>query len=299
MNTGSPYPSFWQAIVLLAAFLTLQLVLVTVTMLSGLGLTASTAIGNIGATLFVLLWGVRKSRRPVQEVLPFAAFRADLLVPLVLAVVGLHILLSELDNVTRWIFPMPDFLKGVYAHLLEGSIGTTVLLVIVAPMTEEPFCRGLILGGLARRYSPTRAVLWSALFFAVLHLNPYQFASAFLLGSVFGWLFLKTGSLWPCIIGHAAANGTGWIACNISGLEIPGYTSSLEGPVQFQPWWFDGLGMLIFAIGCIWLTSLLNGYQRVGGTAGVIDPTSEGQRVPSGGQTRTSQEAEPRPDVPE
>jgi membrane protease YdiL (CAAX protease family) len=42
--------------------------------------------------------------------------------------------------------------------------------------------------------------------FGIVHLNPIQVFYAFFLGLVFGWLYYRTGSLMPCIVGHVLNN---------------------------------------------------------------------------------------------
>lgn len=256
MVTTRTYPSILQAVLLLLAFVALQIVFGIVATVFGLGVVPTTALSNVFAALFVLLWGAYRSNRPLEQVLPFTSFRAVVLLPLVLVIAGLNILLSDVDNVTRWLLPVPDIIGDVYNEFREEGVAAWVLIVMVAPLTEEPLFRGLILGGFAQRYSVRAAVLWSALLFAMVHLNPYQLAGAFVLGLLFGWLFLKTGSLWPCIFAHALNNAAGWIA-SILGVDVVGYTSELDAPVQFQPLWFDGLGLLLFLFGLVPLTVLL------------------------------------------
>ena len=46
----------------------------------------------------------------------------------------------------------------------------------------------------------------SALVFAALHLEPGAMIPIFLTGLALGWLYVKTGSLWPCIAAHAGQN---------------------------------------------------------------------------------------------
>jgi membrane protease YdiL (CAAX protease family) len=80
--------------------------------------------------------------------------------------------------------------------------------VVIYPVLEEIFYRGLILQ-LLRRYCPLWfAILVSTAFFAVTHLGGgYGTAiNAFLLGSFFAWLTVRTRSLFPSIICHAAFN---------------------------------------------------------------------------------------------
>lgn len=258
IDASGQYPSIWQAIGLLALFLLLQVVgaipLFPLVFVADMGTVV--CVVNVAACLAVLWWGFRKTHRSLREVFPLTSFRLITLLPLSLAVVGLHVILSEADNVTRWIMPMPTFLEQVFSDLAKGGLSSLVALLIVAPLTEELLCRGLILGGFLRRYSVRKAVLASALLFAALHVNPYQFFTPFALGVLIGWVFLKTRSLWPCIYAHALNNAGGFVARDVLGIDIPGYTSGLEGGVQFQPLWFDGLGVLLLAIGLLLLAAV-------------------------------------------
>jgi membrane protease YdiL (CAAX protease family) len=256
---GRPYPGIWQAIGLLALFVLLQIAVsfLLAPFQGVMDLAAMVGVGNVVACLLVLQWGFQRARRPFREVFPLSAFPALALVPLILVVAGLGIILSEIDNLTRWALPMPDLVERAFRELAEGGLPALITLVVVAPLTEEPLCRGLILGGFLRRYSATQAVLASAVLFALVHLNPYQLASAFVLGILLGWLFLKTASLLPCLFVHALHNAGGWIAADVLRLDVPGFTGSPDGPVEFQPLWFDLLGLLLVGIGLLALSRAL------------------------------------------
>ena len=217
----------------------------------------ATAVINIASFVVVMLVGLAMAKCPLQEVLPLSAFRWTVLLAIVFAVEGIGILASESDNLLRSVFPMPDFLAQVVSDLGRGGIATFFALVIVAPFTEELLFRGLILRGLLARYRTHTAILVSAVLFALVHVNPYQFCSAFLAGVFLAWLFVRTRSLWPCIIAHAFFNLHPIvlpIAQETFGFEIPGYTGPPDaGIVQFQPLWFDILGLMLLGIG-IWAT---------------------------------------------
>src|SRR5690606_36763881 len=79
--------------------------------------------------------------------------------------------------------------------------------VIAAPVLEEILMRGIILDGFLKRYNPAKSIIWSALIFAVFHLNLWQGVSAFTFGLLAGWLYWKTRSLSLCILLHAIGNG--------------------------------------------------------------------------------------------
>ncbi len=80
--------------------------------------------------------------------------------------------------------------------------------VIVMPLLEELFYRGLLLQ-LLRRYCPVWfAIGFSATFFGVTHLGTSlaTAVNAGVLGGVFSWLVIRTGSLFPSLLCHAAIN---------------------------------------------------------------------------------------------
>ena len=77
--------------------------------------------------------------------------------------------------------------------------------VIIAPVTEEFLMRGLIMNSLApvnRKF----ALIASALLFGIMHGNFNQMFNGFLLGLIFGYIALKSGSIIPSIIAHMTVN---------------------------------------------------------------------------------------------
>jgi membrane protease YdiL (CAAX protease family) len=170
------------------------------------------------------------------------------------SVLGASVLLSEVDNVFRSILPPPQWLVKVFQDLFSAQnklFSRVLLLVIIAPVTEELFFRGIVLRGLLSRHRPAVAVTLTAVLFAGLHLNPWQFLSALFLGILFGWLYLRTGSVPLCMLAHATANGLSIVSTLIR-LEIPGLTGTPGfGQVVFQPWWLDLSGLVVLLAG-VW-----------------------------------------------
>jgi len=77
----------------------------------------------------------------------------------------------------------------------------------VAPaVTEEVFFRGVIQRGLQRRWRRRPALVVTALIFAGFHLDPLRFVLLFALGLEFGWLYQRTGSVWPGVVAHGINN---------------------------------------------------------------------------------------------
>ena len=104
---------------------------------------------------------------------------------------------------------MPQQLEEAMKAMLEDCpMWVTLLSVsIFAPLFEEWLCRGIVLRGLLNsNVSPAKAIIISSVFFAILHMNPWQAVPAFLLGLLFGYVYYKTGSLKLTMLMHCANN---------------------------------------------------------------------------------------------
>ena len=212
-------------------------------------------LGNVLAFGLVILGATVRSGVGFREPYPFSAASARVFVLTAVLILGTVILLSEVDNLTRLVFPPPAALAEAFEGLLDTGarpISSFFLLVVVAPVTEEVLFRGLILRGFLANYSKKRAILLSALLFAVMHTNPWQLIPAFVAGVLLAWLLIETGSLLPCLFAHAVANGTAWLA-GLTTVEIPGFTSGMEDAVQFQPFWLNAVGVALAVGGCLLL----------------------------------------------
>jgi membrane protease YdiL (CAAX protease family) len=96
--------------------------------------------------------------------------------------------------------------KGVAGVLLVG------LGVLGAPVIEEFFFRGALLGALRRRARTGVAVATSAFIFAILHADAFDrlalvtVTSIFAVGVMLAAFRVMTGRLWPCVVAHMSYN---------------------------------------------------------------------------------------------
>ena len=132
---------------------------------------------------------------------------------------------------------MPENLKKSLELLMDGPLWAALLSVSVfAPLFEEWLCRGLVLRGLMKNMNPTGAILVSAAFFAILHMNPWQAIPAFLLGILFGYVYYRTGSLKLTMLMHCVNNTFSLLLSKIPGLEdIESFMDILS------PWAYAGI----------------------------------------------------------
>ena len=115
---------------------------------------------------------------------------------------------------------MPAHLEAALEMMTKGPLWASLLSVSVfAPLFEEWLCRGLVLRGLMNKMNPTGAILTSAAFFAVLHMNPWQALPAFILGALFGYVYYRTGALKLTMLMHCVNNTFSVLISRIPELE--------------------------------------------------------------------------------
>lgn len=79
-------------------------------------------------------------------------------------------------------------------------------VAVVTPLTEEVFFRGFVFSGLMPRLGVVKAVVVSAAIFSAFHVSVGVLIPVFVTGLLLALLYRKTGSLWPCVLAHAAQN---------------------------------------------------------------------------------------------
>ena len=85
-------------------------------------------------------------------------------------------------------------------------------LALITPISEEILFRGFVLRGLLNQIGAGPAVVSTALVFSALHFDAGTIIPIFFTGLALGWLYVKTGSLWPCIAAHAGQNALALLA---------------------------------------------------------------------------------------
>lgn len=164
---------------------------------------------QVGSILFILYYGYRKANTRLTELFPVKRFNPLILLPVTLFLMGAHIFLDEINLAVDRLIPAPPWFMELFNRIFEndyGIYGTILKVVIVAPVIEELIFRGIIMHGFMRNYPKIVAILVSALFFALFHLNPWQFPATFLLGLLLGWVMVITRNILACMAGHAINN---------------------------------------------------------------------------------------------
>ncbi|MDP4183796.1 MAG: type II CAAX endopeptidase family protein [Bacteroidota bacterium] len=164
---------------------------------------------SFGSTIFILIYGFKQTHHTFKEVFPLKKFNLFLPILIFIFLLGEQYYIDIVNIALSKVLPAPGWFWEMFGKAVDpkGNIWTSLLkVVIIAPIVEESIFRGIIMHGFMRNYSNVKAIVISALMFALFHLNPWQFPSTFVLGLFLGWLMVATRSLLVCILGHAINN---------------------------------------------------------------------------------------------
>jgi len=127
----------------------------------------------------------------------------------IMALTSISIIAIQIGIVSPVInsLPMPEFMQDLILEFSNrNGILSFITIVVLAPVFEELIFRGIILNGLLQQYSPVKSIVLSSFLFGVMHLNPWQFISAFTIGLFSGWVYYKTRKLSLSILIHFVNN---------------------------------------------------------------------------------------------
>ena len=164
----------------------------------------------------------------------------------VLIAFSVVVVMDEIDRLVAIIFPMPEFLlEEIMAVFTINTTldGITIIFfaVIAAGIIEEMLFRGLLQQAFERQFNITLGVLFCALVFSFIHLNPWTLIQILLIGIILGVMAWASKSIWPSAIVHAVNNGLAVLLINVSAEELNWYT------------WHGHVHPLILLIGAIGL----------------------------------------------
>lgn len=164
---------------------------------------------SLGSILFILYFAYRKAQTKISKLFPAKRFNLLIFIPILTFLAAAHVFLGEINREVERLFPAPPWFWELFARIFEndfGFLGALLKVAVVAPIVEELIFRGVIMHGFMRNYPKIIGIVVSALFFALFHLNPWQFPATFLLGLLLGWVMVITRNIFACIIGHSINN---------------------------------------------------------------------------------------------
>ena len=108
--------------------------------------------------------------------------------------------------------------EDTFKELMYNPMGL-ITIALIGPLSEELLFRGGVLTCIHQKYptqGPAAAIAFSAVLFALIHLNPAQMPAAFILGLLLGYAYWWTGSLAAPVFIHTFNNSFACLVAYIS-----------------------------------------------------------------------------------
>lgn len=133
----------------------------------------------------------------------------------IIAIIAVNFIISFLNAVI--VSSISPFFVSSFSSNAEALVGrpmnevivlfilSTVSTAVVPALCEEYLFRGAVLTGLMP-YGRTTAIIASSVLFGLMHQNPMQLLYTTLMGVVIGYVYVKTKSIWACVLIHFTNN---------------------------------------------------------------------------------------------
>jgi len=159
---------------------------------------------------FSVIWiFLRLIRRPFSDlgfVKPLKRFIVLGFAVGVLLFVGIGLLGNYLTQIFGTPAPQ-SFTVAVNGVHYQWEFGLLAFLGgVVAPLKEEMLFRGLIYPPLRQALGRGKGMLFTGLFFAILHFDVVRFLPLLIGGVVLAWLYERSASIWPSVVAHGTWN---------------------------------------------------------------------------------------------
>ncbi|MCQ2073903.1 MAG: CPBP family intramembrane metalloprotease [Bacteroidaceae bacterium] len=189
-----------KSIIALAVFIATQIIGTAAATLFTDNLTQTTIWGLMASEVmaFTFLWSTRMFHPSelIGYIPPKILLTSILLI--VASVFALNLVNSAMD--------LPNPMEQQFAEMAK-STPAAISMALLGPIIEEIVFRRVIVSDVMKMSGkPWIAVTVSAALFGLIHINPAQMVFAFMVGLILGWVYIRTGSLLPCLIGHIINN---------------------------------------------------------------------------------------------
>ena len=161
----------------------------------------------------IVLWillrlGKKQNYQPTYwrwNITPYAPF-------LIMATVSANFAMSEINALLISLLS-PNVSMDI---MMTGGVTVNVMEIfmlfvstaVIPAIVEEIMFRGIILTNLIP-YGRGTAIICSAFLFGLMHMNPSQFFYTTLMGIFLGYIYVRTRSIWICVLIHFVNNSLG------------------------------------------------------------------------------------------
>lgn len=136
-------------------------------------------------------------------------------------------------NMINSAFDLPNLMEEEF-NQIAASVWGMLSIAVFGPIIEELVFRRVMIDDITQKTGKAWvAVLISSVLFGLIHMNPAQIVFAIPVGAVFGWIYVKTGSMLPGLVGHLINNSIAVLEIRLMNSEtfIPEGTNIFQEPI--------------------------------------------------------------------
>lgn len=222
-KSEAPWRAFSSTVIGLSAFFLSQFILAVILTINGidiesLSVSQSLLVSSASSMLLIIIIvGLVAARKvEIRQALGLVRPQGGVLLSIIGAL-GIFIVVSAVvASIADVVVPGFDLEQEQNLGLGEPSsslqlIGLFVLLVILAPISEELLFRGVLFAGFKRSFGFMPAAILSSILFGLAHWQPNVALATAVLGWLLAYLYHKTGSLWSSIGLHSLKNAVAFV----------------------------------------------------------------------------------------
>jgi membrane protease YdiL (CAAX protease family) len=231
------------------------------------------------ATLYGTVAFLARHNRGISwgTLLPLRGAAPGLVIPILLVSMGGFVLSVQAMAFCKAMNVLPPEMLALASGATRTGAGAPhdpsllrqlVIMSLIPAFAEEALFRGLVLQALLGAMSARRAIVISALLFTAAHFSIEKFPGIFLLGLLYGWMFVRTGSLLPGMTAHAFHNAMATLASRVEAVPISVYRWIAPDRHGLLPARITWVAAALMVIGLVGFRQALRRGARAGGRLG-------------------------------
>ncbi|MBM3325682.1 MAG: CPBP family intramembrane metalloprotease [Calditrichaeota bacterium] len=203
----------------------------------------------LGGGWLYVIW----RRMPVRAAMRWNLLPMSVWAPIMLIAGSAAILLDAFDRLIGVFIPIPVEQLEALRRMAQfdtplNAIWICLGLGVAAPLTEESLFRGLVQQILEKHRGAAGGVFWSALLFALIHLEYWWLIQILVLSILAGYLAWRWNSILPAVAIHSSNNLWSVIIIQDRAVELRNFYlwNNFVSPV-----WIIVM-LIVFISGCLW-----------------------------------------------
>lgn len=199
--------------------------------------TASILIAQAAILVPVIVYLLFNKQNPL-ELLRFRKFHLGSAFLVILLTACMYPIIMVINTLSMMF--ATNFTADTMMDITGYGLPVSLLIMAALPaFVEECTFRGILLGTYDKGKRPVRAIIFSSLAFAMMHMNLNQMCYAFFMGLMMGIVVEITGSIWSSMLMHFCVNGfsttMSWMFTKLQTQDNGGLTESLDAAAANTP----------------------------------------------------------------